>query len=173
MAHDSTKSTAKRMFKVEDMANSGKQWRSPAFDLLDPSHPAVTGQHHPEAVKGAGTANKKTSAVAAARGEIQESTNRSGSTKSSGYQNQGGHQDQGGYQNQGANMAQTLPAGASMGTGAGAGATAPTSGSGFDITPNQGGQYSSTGFETQATQALRKDGEKAFQTGQAAYTNRQ
>lgn len=42
------------MFKVEDLAASGREWRSPAFDLFDRSHPAVTGQHHPEAVKGAG-----------------------------------------------------------------------------------------------------------------------
>ena len=57
------------MFKVEDLAASGKEWRSPAFDLLDEKHPAVTGQHHPEATPGVGHKNIQTSAVAAARGE--------------------------------------------------------------------------------------------------------
>ena len=70
------------MFKTEDMANSGQAWRSPAFDLLDPSHPAVTGRHHPGAVQGAGHGNKNTSAIAAARGEIPQSTGRSGATSS-------------------------------------------------------------------------------------------
>ena len=80
LAHDSQKSIAKRMFKVEDLANSGREWRSPAFDLLDPQHPAVTGQHHPEAVRNAGSANKETSAIAAARGEIPHSTNTRGTS---------------------------------------------------------------------------------------------
>ena len=69
LTHDATKSSAKRMFKVEDMAASGKEWRSPAFDLFDPNHPAVTGQHHPEATPGVGHKNVNTSAIAAARGE--------------------------------------------------------------------------------------------------------
>ena len=76
------------MFKVEDMANSGQEWRSPAFDLLDSAHPAATGRHHPGAVQGAGHGNKNTSAIAGARGEIPQSTGRSGTSNSptSGYQ---------------------------------------------------------------------------------------
>lgn len=69
LTHDASKSTIKRVFKTEDLAASGKEWRSPAFDLLDSRHPAVTGQHHPQAVKNAGHGDVKTSAVAAARGE--------------------------------------------------------------------------------------------------------
>ncbi|ORY35471.1 hypothetical protein BCR39DRAFT_460742 [Naematelia encephala] len=68
-SHDPKKSMAKRMFKTEDLAASGTDWRSPAFDLFDKQHPAVTGHHHPAAVQGAGSQNVKTSAVAAARGE--------------------------------------------------------------------------------------------------------
>ncbi|KAK8854853.1 hypothetical protein IAR55_003592 [Kwoniella newhampshirensis] len=67
LTHSSEKSTAKRLFKVQDLANSGKEWRSPAFDLLDSRHPAVTGQHHPAANKGAGSAQAATSAVQQAR----------------------------------------------------------------------------------------------------------
>ena len=69
LSHDSKKSAAQRMFKVEDLAASGKEWRSPAFDLLDEKHPAVTGKQHPEATPGVGHKNIQTSAVAAARGE--------------------------------------------------------------------------------------------------------
>jgi len=61
LTHDSGKSVAKRIWKTEDLANSGREWRSPAFDLLDPHHPAVTGTHHPEAEKGAGAGNSLTS----------------------------------------------------------------------------------------------------------------
>ncbi len=104
MAHDSTKSTAKRLFKVQDLANSGKEWRSPAFDLLDPNHPAVTGRRHPNAVQGAGSGDKKTSAVAAARGETSQTTPQSGQNKS-GYNNSG-HQQTGGV-----NTAQPLQGG--------------------------------------------------------------
>ncbi|ORX38560.1 hypothetical protein BD324DRAFT_578011 [Kockovaella imperatae] len=69
MTHDPKKSSAQRMFKVEDMAASGDEWRSPAFDLLDKKHPAVTGENHPEATPGMGHKDVQSSAVAAARGE--------------------------------------------------------------------------------------------------------
>ncbi|WVR07478.1 hypothetical protein IAU60_004520 [Kwoniella sp. DSM 27419] len=65
MQHDASKSTSQRMFKVSDLAASGREWHSPAFDLLDKQHPAVTGQAHPAAKEGAGAQN--TSAVQAAR----------------------------------------------------------------------------------------------------------
>jgi len=68
-SHDNKKSSVQRMFKVEDFAASGREWRSPAFDLLDEKHPAVTGQHHAETTPGVGHKNIQTSAVAAARGE--------------------------------------------------------------------------------------------------------
>lgn len=42
-----------KMWKTEDLAHSGKGWHSPAFDLLDSKHPAVTGQSHPAAKEGA------------------------------------------------------------------------------------------------------------------------
>ncbi|WWD18999.1 hypothetical protein CI109_103456 [Kwoniella shandongensis] len=67
LTHSAEKSTAKRLFKVQDLANTGKEWRSPAFDLLDNKHPAVTGHHHPSAVQGAGSAHAQTSAVQNAR----------------------------------------------------------------------------------------------------------
>lgn len=51
------------MFKTEDAAHSGKTWHSPAFDLLDSRHPAVTGEHHPEAVKGAAAGKSLTSKI--------------------------------------------------------------------------------------------------------------
>lgn len=43
-----------KMWKTEDLAHSGKDWHSPAFDLLDSKHPATTGQTHPAAKEGAG-----------------------------------------------------------------------------------------------------------------------
>ncbi|KAK4689510.1 hypothetical protein P7C73_g600, partial [Tremellales sp. Uapishka_1] len=61
LAHDPKNSIAKRMFKVEDLAFSGKEWRSPAFSLTDSKHPAVTGETHPHAVKGAGAGKSLTS----------------------------------------------------------------------------------------------------------------
>ncbi|WVQ99967.1 hypothetical protein IAU59_007110 [Kwoniella sp. CBS 9459] len=57
LVHSSEKSASKRIFKVQDLAKSGKEWHSTAFDLFDKQHPAVTGQHHPSAVKGAGVQN--------------------------------------------------------------------------------------------------------------------
>jgi hypothetical protein len=51
------------MWKTEDLAHSGKEWHSQAFDLFDPKHPAVTGEHHPHAQKGAGTGQSLTSKV--------------------------------------------------------------------------------------------------------------
>ncbi|WWC93737.1 hypothetical protein V866_000573 [Kwoniella sp. B9012] len=65
LTHSSEKSAAKRMFHTSDLAASGKEWRSNAFDLFDSAHPAVTGQSHPAAKQGAGAQN--TSAVDAAR----------------------------------------------------------------------------------------------------------
>ncbi|OCF37895.1 hypothetical protein I316_00119 [Kwoniella heveanensis BCC8398] len=65
LTHSSEKSSAQRLFKTTDLANSGKEWHSTAFDLFDKQHPAVTGQHHPSAVKGAG--NQNTHAVDQAR----------------------------------------------------------------------------------------------------------
>ncbi|WWC90750.1 uncharacterized protein L201_005687 [Kwoniella dendrophila CBS 6074] len=65
LSHNHEKSAAKRMFHTSDLAASGKEWRSNAFDLFDNSHPAVTGQSHPAAKQGAGAQN--TSAVNAAR----------------------------------------------------------------------------------------------------------
>lgn len=53
MTHDKKKSISERLFKTEDLAHSGKQWRSPAFSLTDNKHPAKTGEHHPQAVPGA------------------------------------------------------------------------------------------------------------------------
>ncbi|OWT39064.1 hypothetical protein C362_03228 [Cryptococcus neoformans Bt1] len=69
LTHDGGKSWAKRAFKVEDAARTGKEWRSPAFNLIDPAHPAVTGQHHP-AVQNADVESEKLrqSAEAAAPG---------------------------------------------------------------------------------------------------------
>ena len=58
---------ASKAFKTEDLAGSGVEWRSPAFDLFDPKHPAVTGKQHPEAVEGAGRKDYNSSALAAAR----------------------------------------------------------------------------------------------------------
>jgi len=78
LVHDSKKSTAKRMFKVEDLAASGREWRSPAFDLFDTQHPAVTGRSHPDAVKGAGHKDANTSAIDEARG--QPTANQTGQT---------------------------------------------------------------------------------------------
>lgn len=57
------------MFKTEDLASSGREWHSPAFDLFDSRHPAVTGHDHPEAVKNAGAPGVNTHAIAQARGE--------------------------------------------------------------------------------------------------------
>ncbi|KAL0249814.1 hypothetical protein I308_103116 [Cryptococcus tetragattii IND107] len=69
LTHDGGKSWAKRAFKVEDAARTGKEWRSPAFNLIDPAHPAVTGKPHP-AVQNAddGANNLKQKAEAAASG---------------------------------------------------------------------------------------------------------
>ncbi|RXK41203.1 hypothetical protein M231_01608 [Tremella mesenterica] len=63
LGHDSKQSIAKRMFKVEDAAHSGQEWRSPVFDLFDARHPAVTGQHHPEATQGAGAGKSLSSKI--------------------------------------------------------------------------------------------------------------
>lgn len=63
LQHDSRKSISHRLFKVEDAANSGKKWRSPAFGLTDDKHPAVTGKHHPEAQKGAGAGKSLTDSM--------------------------------------------------------------------------------------------------------------
>ncbi|WVN90208.1 uncharacterized protein L203_105444 [Cryptococcus depauperatus CBS 7841] len=54
LTHDAEKSWTGRAFKVEDMAGAGKEWRSPAFDLTDSAHPAVTGKDHPTVGTGAG-----------------------------------------------------------------------------------------------------------------------
>jgi hypothetical protein len=51
LTHDPKVSISKRLWKTEDLAHSGKEWRSPAFDLVDPKHPAKTGVDHPEAEK--------------------------------------------------------------------------------------------------------------------------
>lgn len=50
-----------KMWKTEDLAHSGKDWHSPAFDLLDSKHPAVTGHSHPAAKEGAGAGNSLSS----------------------------------------------------------------------------------------------------------------
>ncbi|WRT68357.1 uncharacterized protein IL334_005333 [Kwoniella shivajii] len=65
LTHSAEKSSAKRLFKTQDFASSGTDWKSKAFDLLDNQHPAVTGVHHPDTKPGAHTQN--TNAVDAAR----------------------------------------------------------------------------------------------------------
>jgi hypothetical protein len=47
MSHNHKASFTQKQFKVEDAAQSGKDWRSPVFSLVDSKHPAVTGEHHP------------------------------------------------------------------------------------------------------------------------------
>jgi hypothetical protein len=54
-----------KMWKTEDLAHSGKNWHSPAFDLLDSKHPAVTGQSHPQAKDGAAAGHSLSSKVQA------------------------------------------------------------------------------------------------------------
>jgi len=78
LMHDAKKSSAKRLFKTEDMAQSGREWHSPAFDLFDKRHPAVTGERHPEAVPNAGHKDVKTSAIDAARGHSTANTGNTG-----------------------------------------------------------------------------------------------
>lgn len=66
MAHDKRKSISERLFKTEDLAHSGKDWRSPAFSLVgDSKHPAITGQHHPQATHGAAAGKGLTDAIPA------------------------------------------------------------------------------------------------------------
>lgn len=67
LTHSSENSIAKRVFKTQDLAASGNEWRSEAFNLTSGSHPAVTGKAHPNAQHGAGSANVNTNAVDAAR----------------------------------------------------------------------------------------------------------
>lgn len=70
MGHNSEKSTMARVWKTEDLAHSGKEWHSPAFDLLDRQHPAVTGKHHPAAVKGAAAGHSLTSQTQEGTGQL-------------------------------------------------------------------------------------------------------
>jgi hypothetical protein len=58
------------MWKTEDLAHSGKNWHSPAFDLLDSKHPAVTGQSHPLAKDGAAAGHSLSSKVQQAPREV-------------------------------------------------------------------------------------------------------
>ncbi|ODN78898.1 hypothetical protein L202_04426 [Cryptococcus amylolentus CBS 6039] len=66
LTHDAEKSWTHKAFKTEDLAASGKEWRSPAFDLTDKAHPALTGQHHPGATVGAGAKTQQAEQKAAA-----------------------------------------------------------------------------------------------------------
>lgn len=116
------------------MANSGDGWRSPAFDLFDKSHPAVTGQHHPDAVRGAGSGNHNTSAIAAARGEISQTTPQHGQHGQGNLTSAAS-----GYPTQGMN-AQSLQGGVPA-------SQYPTQGT------NLGSGYGSPGYATQATTA--------------------
>jgi hypothetical protein len=84
MTHDSKKSMAQRAFKTEDLAASGNEWRSPAFDLFDKRHPAVTGEKHPQAKEGAGHSSVNTNAVEAARGVTGSNASTTGTTRTSG-----------------------------------------------------------------------------------------
>ncbi|KAL7423409.1 hypothetical protein Q5752_000989 [Cryptotrichosporon argae] len=72
LSGDHGKSISKRIWKTEDLANSGKEWRSPAFDLLDSRHPAVTGTHHPEAQQGAGAGQSLSSKIGGADSKSAE-----------------------------------------------------------------------------------------------------
>ena len=70
MTHDKRKSIAERLFKTEDLAHSGSDWRSPAFSLAgDNKHPAITGEHHPLAKEGAARGHGLTDAIPAAGAE--------------------------------------------------------------------------------------------------------
>jgi len=67
LTHDSKKSIAERLFKTEDLAHSGNEWRSPAFSLAgDNAHPAITGKNHPQAVEGAARGKGLTDAIPSA-----------------------------------------------------------------------------------------------------------
>ncbi|WVQ82003.1 hypothetical protein IAT38_004130 [Cryptococcus sp. DSM 104549] len=79
LTHDAEKSWSKRVFKVEDLASSGKEWRSPAFNLIDPHHPAVTGKAHPHATEGAGAKALKT-----AEQKVTGATGTTGTTGTTG-----------------------------------------------------------------------------------------
>lgn len=46
-------SVTERLWKTEDAAMSGTDWKSPAFSIVDHRHPATTGEHHPHATPGA------------------------------------------------------------------------------------------------------------------------
>jgi len=70
MGHSTEKSTLARVWKTEDLAHSGREWHSPAFDLLDKQHPAVTGKNHPEAVKGAAAGHSLTSQMQEGTGKL-------------------------------------------------------------------------------------------------------
>jgi hypothetical protein len=61
-----------KMWKTEDLAHSGKNWHSPAFDLLDSKHPAVTGQAHPHAKEGAGAGNSLSSKMQQGAREVDQ-----------------------------------------------------------------------------------------------------
>ncbi|KAI9637351.1 uncharacterized protein MKK02DRAFT_36365 [Dioszegia hungarica] len=65
MTHSDGKSIIKRLAKTEDLSHSGSAWRSPAFSLTDSKHPAVTGEHHPQAVAGAAHGKGMSSAIPA------------------------------------------------------------------------------------------------------------
>lgn len=157
LAHDSTKSTAKRLFKVQDLANSGNGWRSPAFDLLDPNHPAVTGRHHPDAVHGAGSGNVKTSAIAAARGETTHQTGSQGTQ--GGYGNaplSGTHGTGAGYGTTGAAYGTgSGTTGAGYGTGTGAGYGNNTSAQGYAQEAHQHAQQAQQ-YASKAEDATRR-----------------
>jgi hypothetical protein len=70
MGHNTEKSTLARVWKTEDLAHSGREWHSPAFDLLDKQHPAVTGHNHPAAVKGAAAGHSLTSQMQEGTGQL-------------------------------------------------------------------------------------------------------
>jgi hypothetical protein len=74
LTHDSKKSIAHRQYATEDLAASGDSWHSPAFDLLDSAHPAVTGKPHPQAQHNAGSKSVASNAVDAARGHTTTQT---------------------------------------------------------------------------------------------------
>lgn len=64
MSQDPSKSIAKRLWKTEDAARSGRTWHSPAFSIAgNTAHPAVTGQHHPHAAGGAARGTGMTAAA--------------------------------------------------------------------------------------------------------------
>lgn len=90
MGHNTEKSTLARVWKTEDLAHSGREWHSPAFDLFDNQHPAVTGHHHPAAVKGAATGHSLTSQMQEGTGQLDRLKAEHGKTEGERIANQTG-----------------------------------------------------------------------------------